>query len=383
MRGLDAAREPIMLETAINTRYRRYRRAVGLLILATLGVLFTMLWMANRQIGFFGQTYRLHGFLDNVRHLQKTTAVTLAGLKIGEISTLTITDYNQIRIELVLDRQYQPRIRGGSFAQVKADLLGNARIEISMGAPEQATLRDGAEIAFQRAPDLDVLIGQAQQELAQVGAVLANVRALTEELKKPNGGLLGTLDAVARMTQEFSLRLSSHLERIDTVLRDAAELSGQLKPLLRDLTAVSGEMNRSAGDLAVVSERIRRGQGVLGELTDSHSPLSGHILASARKLDVVMSELSKLASQLPRYSQQTERILQHSERMMAQLAQASIQAPALADKSRQVAEDVDDLVGAIRRSPLLRIIHPAPAESTLIEAPREVEWLVPATRSPP
>ncbi len=383
MRGSNVTHGPIMLEAAINARYRRYRRAVGLLVLVTLGMLFVMLWMANRQTGFFGQIYRLYGVLDNVRHLQKTTTVTLAGLKIGEVSALTITDYNEIRIELVLDRKYQFRIRSDSFAQVKTDLLGNARIEISMGAPEQAMLPDGARIDFRRAPDLDVLIVQAQQELAQVGAVLANVRTLTEELKKPDRGLLGTLDAVAQMTQAFSQQLTGHLERINTVLRDAAELSGQLKPLLRDLTVVSSEMSRSAGDLAVVSERIRQGQGVLGQLTDSRSPLSGHVLASARKLDVMMNELEKLAGQLPRYSQQTERILQHSERMMAQLAEASREAPALMNQSRRVAEDVDDIMGAIRRSPLVRAIHPPAVGSILLEAPRDAEWPIPVTPSPP
>ena len=378
MRGYSVTHGPTMLEAAINVRYQRYRRAVGLLVLATLGMLFVMLWIANRQIGFFGQTYRLYGVLDNVRHLQKTTTVTLAGLKIGEVSALTITDYNEIRIELTLDQKYQFRIRSDSFAQVKTDLLGNARIEISMGAPEQALLPDGARIAFRRAPDLDVLIIQAQQELAQVGAVLANVRTLTEELKRPDGRLLGTLDAVAQMTQAFSLQLTGHLERVGTVLHDAAELSGQLKPLLRDLTVVSGEMSRSASDLAVVSERIRQGQGVLGELTDSRSPLSGHILASARKLDVMMNDLAKLASRLPHYSQQTERILQHSEQMMAQLAEASRQAPGLMGQSRRVTEDVDDMVGAIRRSPLLRALNSLTPESPLLDAPRDTEWRIPA-----
>jgi ABC-type transporter Mla subunit MlaD len=377
MYGSSVTHGQTMLESAINTRYQHYRRAVGLLALVTLSLLFVMLWMAHRPVGLFGQTYRLYGILDNVRHLQKTTTVTLAGLKIGEVNALIITDYNEIRIELVLDQQYQLRIRSDSFAQVKTDLLGNARIEISMGAPEQAPLPDGARIAFRRAPDLDVLIVQAQQELAQVGAVLANIRILTEELQKPDGKLLSTLDAVAQMTQVFSQQLTGHLARIDTVLRDAAELSGQLKPLLRDLTVVSNEMSQSAGALAVVSERIRQGQGVLGELTDSRSPLSGHILASVRKLDAVMSELAKLTNRLPHYGQQTERILQHTEQMMAQLAEASQQAPGLMDQSRRVAEDVDDMVGTIRRSPLLRALNSPAPQPPLLDAPRDMEWRIP------
>lgn len=102
MHGSSVTHGQTMLESAINTRYQHYRRAVGLLVLVTLGLLFVMLWMAHRPVGLFGQTYRLYGILDNVRHLQKTTTVTLAGLKIGEVNALIITDYNEIRI-----RHYQ------------------------------------------------------------------------------------------------------------------------------------------------------------------------------------------------------------------------------------------------------------------------------------
>ena len=371
-----------MLETLISARYRFYQRAVGLLVLATLGVLFAMLWMTNRQFGFFSQTYHLHGFLDNVKSIQRATPVTLAGLKIGEVYNLAITDYNRIRIELILDREYQSRIREDSAAQVKTDLLGNAHIEINMGNPARSVLRDGADISFVRSPDLDALLSQAQEQLTQVSGVLANVRTITEELKKPEGGLLGTLDAFARVTQEFSTRLSGYLQRIDGVLRDAAELSGQLGPLLRELTAVSREASRSAGDLAAVGARIREGQGVLGGMTDSNSPLSRDVAASTRKLRAVLTGLEKLTDRLPAYGQQVERILQQTERMTAKLAEASSQVPGLIDKGYLVAEDVDDMVGGIKRSALLRILNPAEPGRRLLEAPRDIEWSAPAAPPP-
>ena len=177
----------------------------------------------------------MYGFLDNVKNIQKTTPVTLAGLKIGAVRDLAITDYNRIRVALILDRSYQPRIRGGSMALVKTDLLGSAQIELNMGAPDQPMLQDEAEIAFVRSADLEVLLRQAQEQLAQVSAVLTNVKILTDELKKPEGALLGTLTAFARLAQDFSTRLSGSMERMDEVLRNVAELSGQWTPLLRNI----------------------------------------------------------------------------------------------------------------------------------------------------
>ena len=373
-----------MLETAISARYRRYQRAVGLLILATLGVLFALLWMANRQLGFFSHTYRLHGFLDNVRNLRQAIPVTLAGLQIGEVRNLTITDYNQIRIDLVLYREYQPRVRADSTAQVKADVLGNATVEINMGDPARPMLADGAVIPFQRASDLDALLRQAQEQLGQVAAVLANVKAITDELKQPEGALLGTLSAFARVTQEFSTKLSGYLERIDVVLRAAAELSGQLGPLLRDLAVVSREMSRSAVDLAAVGARIRAGQGVLGGLTDSASPLSRQIIASAQKLQAVMTHLETLTGQLPGYGQRVEQILRQTEAITAGLAQASAHAPGLMEQGQGVAEEVDEVVTSVKRSAVLRALSPPSSvnDRLLLEAPRDWGGTIPAAPSP-
>lgn len=371
-----------MLETAITVRYRRYQRAVGLLLFATLGVLLAIAWMANHQVGFFGRTYRLQGFLDNVRSIQNATPVTLAGLKIGEVGTLAITDFNRIRIELVLDRTYQARIRGGSSALIRTDLLGNARIEISMGAPDQPMLPDGADIMIARAPDLETLVRQAQEQLTQLAPVLIHVGAITDELRKPEGALLGTLAAFARVTQEFSSKLSGYLERIDVVLSDAAELGGLLRPLLRDLALVSQEMSRSATDLAAVSARVRQGRGVLGGMTDSDSPLSRDVTASARKLRDVLADVEKLTDQLPRHSQRVEQILRQTELLSAKLAEASTQVPGLVDNGRRVAEDLDEMVDGIKRSALLRALNPTePPRRPGLEAPRDLGW--PISTAPP
>ncbi|CDH47087.1 hypothetical protein BN874_720031 [Candidatus Contendobacter odensis Run_B_J11] len=369
---------PNMLETVIGARYRFYQRSVGLLILVTLTVLFVMLWMANRQFGFFTQTYHLYGFLDNVKNIQKTTPVTLAGLKIGAVRDLAITDYNRIRVALILDRSYQPRIRGGSMALVKTDLLGSAQIELNMGAPDQPMLQDEAEIAFVRSADLEVLLRQAQEQLAQVSAVLTNVKILTDELKKPEGALLGTLTAFARLAQDFSTRLSGSMERMDEVLRNVAELSGQWTPLLRNIAVVSGEMSRAATDLAAVSTRIRQGQGVLGGMTDSESPLSRHVVASAQKLQTVLTGLEKLSGQLPGYGRRIEQILRQTEVLTTRLAEASGRVPGLLDRSHTVAEDVDEVIGSVKQSALLRVLNPPQPGQPPLEAPRDMGWPIPA-----
>jgi ABC-type transporter Mla subunit MlaD len=370
-----------VLEAALAARDRRYRRAVGLLLLVTLGALFAIAWLANQRVDFFGRTYRLHGFLDNVRSIQKTTPVTLAGLRVGEVGALAITDLNRIRVDLILDKANRPRIREGATALIRTDLLGNARIEIGMGEAERPILPDGAEIAMTRAPDVETLVRQAQEQLAQLAPVLADVRAITGELRKPEGALLGTLAAFARVTQEFSARLTGYLQRIDRVLSDAAEIGGSLQPLLRDLGRVTGELSRAATDLAAVGERVRQGRGVLGGMTDSDSPLSRDATASVHKFREILAEIAKLTDRLPRYGQHIDQILRQTELLSTRLAEASDRVPGLVDKSHRVAEEMDEMVAGLKRSALLRVLNPAePPRRPGLEAPRDLGW---PTAAPP
>jgi len=121
---------------------------------------------------------------------------------------------------------------------------------------------------------------------------------------------------------------------------------------------------------------------VLGGMTDSDNPLSRDILASARKLRSVLASMEKLADQLPRYGQRVEQILHQTEQITAKLAEASTQVPGLVDKSRLVAEDVDEMVVGIRQSALLRALNPAePLHRPLLEAPRDFGKPVPAAPS--
>jgi len=178
--------------------------------------------------------------------------------------------------------------------------------------------------------------------------VLANVRAITDELRQPEGALLGTLNTFAQMMRELS-------------------------PLLRNLTAASQEMNRLAADAAVVGERIRAGQGALGGLTDSASPLSRQITASTQKLQAVMTGLEALAVQLPGYGQRVEWVLRQTETITAKLAQASARLPGLMEQSRGVADNVGEVVDSVKRSAVLRALTPAADTPTgpLLEAPRD------------
>ena len=51
----------------------------------------------------------------------------------------------------------------------------------------------------------------------------------------------------------------------------------------------------------------------------------------------------------------------------------------MVDKSRRVAEDMDEMVAGIRRSALLRVLSPTePPRRPLLEAPRDLGWPIPA-----
>ena len=241
---------PIMLETAIGARYRRYQRAAGLLILTTMGLLFVVLWMANRQLGLFSQTYALYGFLDNVRGLSRATPVTLAGLKIGEVRDLSITDYNRIRIELILDRKYQPRIRQNSTAEVKADLLARWKVEettkklSAMAADLVAKLDGGADIA-----DLAKGVGVEAQALT---------------INRNAGGAIGANGAAQAYAVAIGKAASASLDAGGrAVLKVTESKLAPLDPASGVALQIRKELSAQLGE-DVLTQYVQRVQSVLG-----------------------------------------------------------------------------------------------------------------------
>ena len=136
---------------------------VGLFMLAgILGLIFLGLRVSGLGTGVSGDTFTLQANFANIGGLKPRSKVTLAGVKVGQISSIELDpEWFDARVTMTLDAQLEDVLpRDSTAAILTAGLLGEQYVGLAVGgAPE--TLGDGDVIRdTQQALVLEELIQQ-------------------------------------------------------------------------------------------------------------------------------------------------------------------------------------------------------------------------------
>ncbi|MBK8970251.1 MAG: outer membrane lipid asymmetry maintenance protein MlaD [Hahellaceae bacterium] len=123
---------------------RAIELAVGVFILLGLGALFLLaLKVSGLSLESAGQTYRLYGEFSDVGGLRVRGKVSLAGVTIGQVKSISLDPQSlkaKVEMEIRSDVNYLSR---DSIAVIStAGLLGEKYVDISVGGDEE-TLQDG------------------------------------------------------------------------------------------------------------------------------------------------------------------------------------------------------------------------------------------------
>ncbi len=242
-------------------RDRRFKQIVSLFIFVSMGLVLGILWLGNATSNPFGAKYFLQMELVHAGGLKKDTPVTLAGIMVGNVSDLQLTDNNKIRVTLCLFKKYMEKIRDDSVVTLIKPYFGRASLDISLGSSETAVLQNNQLIQFDKTNDINDVFVQLPETLAHVDTILANMKTFTEQLLDPDGhfqkGLLhadGALVDLSRMTNQVE---KTALDGQKT-LSDAQKTVQLAQPLAEQLRSLLEKGNQMAVDLAKVSEQLAK-----------------------------------------------------------------------------------------------------------------------------
>ena len=143
-------------------RTRNLELTVGLFILAgLLALLILALRVSGLTLSPNGSTYTVYAHFDNVSGLTSRSKVTMAGVTIGQVKSITF-DKNRYTgmVEMAINSNVDTLPYDSTASIVTAGLLGEKYIGISVGGDDMV-LRDGDEIHdTQSALVLEELIGR-------------------------------------------------------------------------------------------------------------------------------------------------------------------------------------------------------------------------------
>ena len=125
--------------------------------------------VANLSASDISQGYRVAARFDNIGQLKRRAPITLAGVRIGRVSDITIDDDFYAVVTLTISDKYDKLPLDTSASILTSGLLGQQYVALEPGGEEEY-LKDGSELQVtQSALVLEKLISQFLYGKAETG----------------------------------------------------------------------------------------------------------------------------------------------------------------------------------------------------------------------
>jgi phospholipid/cholesterol/gamma-HCH transport system substrate-binding protein len=250
---------------------------VGILVAVSLFVLMLFLFFIGAEQQIFARKNEYDVQLENVSGLAQGNPVRMAGVTIGTIKDITLPrdpKERNVRIELMVDRKYEDRVRQDSRARLKklGLLTGDSYIDITPGTPRFPVLEPGSLIPAQKQTNVDQLISSGEDlvdNLVQISYSLKNVLGRVDR----GEGLLGELTSAPESKQRITDTLLMTLNKTNAALAHMESGKGVLGKLVYDdaygdqLTASVASAARSLESVTTnVQRSFESGDGMLPAL---------------------------------------------------------------------------------------------------------------------
>src|SRR5262245_7652513 len=282
---------------------------VGVFVLASLFVFTGLVYMLGRSAGLFERQYRLIARFSQVGGLIPGATVRLAGVPVGHVGQIRLPEPGVagVRVELLVARRVQDRIRADSVARVETlGLLGDKIIDVSLGSAQAAILQDGAELRSEEPFDTPRLTQRGTELLGNLVQLSNELRTgLARVTSSPAGGdLAETLRVLRALATEIEqgqgvLHRLVYDRKLGTALADAGETLRQIGDTVRRIDRVltdprtaglAGEAERALVEARAAAERVNR---ILREVEEGRGTLHALIYDEGRALKDLEGILSR------------------------------------------------------------------------------------------
>ena len=227
---------------------------VGVLVLIVSGIVATMSLQVSESAGFMGGK-KLWFTLDNAAGLIKNGPVHVAGIRVGVVKQIGLSDDGQARIDVII--QPNVRLTKSSKVQIRPNgILGDKHIEIIPGNPNDPLLVSGDRIdGVEDSARLDKLISQVSKVTSSLTVVVDNLRDATEgDDSKPVGKIIKNIE-----------NLTGDLAQL------VREKKGEVGEIISNMKSAMARIDRAMVNIEQISTKINEGQGPIGRLINDES----------------------------------------------------------------------------------------------------------------
>ena len=287
---------------------------VGVFVLAGLLVFAGLIYMLGRSAGLFERQYDLVASFGQTGGLIQGATVRLAGVAVGHVGEIRLPEAGgaKVRVELLIARRVQDRIRADSIARIETlGLLGDKIIDITLGSPGAAILQAGGELQTEEPFDTTRLTQQGTELLRNLVDLSVELRTgLARVTASPAGSdLVETVRALRSLVTEiergqgalhrlvYDQKLGSALADTGETLRQIGETVRRVDRALADPRAadLAGEATRTLVEARTAAERVNR---ILREVEEGRGLLHALVYDEGRVLKDLEAMLGRTGALL-------------------------------------------------------------------------------------
>ena len=252
----------------MTTRFTLMERLVGIFILlAFLSVLVTIVLVGRGQ-NWFREHNEYYAIYKEGYNLQPGVKVKLLRTDIGQVTEVTLTETNHVKVAMRILETYASRIRGDSKAAIESPtFIGSEYINIIPGSYKTEMIPPGGQIPSKEQKKIAEYLEEVEFEhkLLMVNEILENLARITDQLDDQDGPLFGTMENLRQLTghvaegkgtigkvvkdDEIYKRLLAELETLDKILASVRGTMDTIKSTARSAQSVAGGVSKKTPDM--------------------------------------------------------------------------------------------------------------------------------------
>ena len=333
---------------------------MGLTVLFASVTLAVLIFVMSGTGGWFTRKITLYSYFDNAGGLREGAPVRLAGVDIGNVTTVRIVagkPMTPVEVTMKVNTKYSFNLRKDSVTLMStAGILGETFVDIDSSTAKGPEAVDGDVLAAHDAPaiqdvvrasqgtleNIDILLKRVDRIMAfiesgqgsigkviydpalynQLNATVTEFKGLVDDIQSGKGSI-GPLIT----SDEAYKKAIAAIDKINLMVDDLQAGKGTAGKLLKD-PELFDNANKTIANVRQITDDINAGKGAIGKMT--------HDEVFAQHLQTLMGNLSALSDHLEK-GEGTAGML--------------FKDPALYNNSSQMLVETRELVKSIRENP--------------------------------
>jgi len=263
---------------------------VGVFVFLALVIFVLGVMTLGGQKSLFNRGAKINAVFNEVNGLQPGNNVWFAGVKVGTVQDVMITEDGKVKVEMNLDKDHISVIKKDAKAKVGSDgFIGNKLIILYGGSTGAGVVEDGTTLSPGASLNMEDMMGTLQDNNKNILAITANFKTITDGMVTGKGSIgkllnddqlftdlqntvttikLAAVNAQRMVTDvsDYTSKLTAKGSLANDLLTDTVIFS-RLRSTVRQINALSDKANEVVLTLSETSKNINQ------KLNDNSTPV--------------------------------------------------------------------------------------------------------------